>query len=103
VLVLLNICEDVDFVDCALLQFFVLLEATHFDHLYSILFIVVFVYGSIDFTVSTLSYDFVKGVVLDYSYHYTRDIIITELLFFGKFNKIKYFNFATDLWPIFRY
>lgn len=68
-LVFLYIGQDVDFVDCALFEFFVLFESANFYDFYSVFLIVVFVDSSIDLTVCSFSDDFVESVVLNDSHH----------------------------------
>lgn len=70
-LMLLNIGEDVDLIDRALLQLLILFEATHLDHLHCVLLVVVFVDGPEDLAVCALPDDLVKRVVFDYPYHIT--------------------------------
>jgi hypothetical protein len=68
-LIFLYIGEDIDFVDGALLQFFILLEPAHLDDFDSVLFVIVLVYGPIDLTVGSLPYNFVECVVLNNANH----------------------------------
>ena len=75
--VFFDIGEDVDLVDGALLQFFVLLEPAHLDHLDRVLLAVVFVYRPVDLPVGALPDYLVEGVVLDYAHH-TQQILLTE-------------------------
>lgn len=51
--------EDVDLVDCALLQLLILFKFIDGDHLYRVFFFVVVVYGSIYFTIHARSDRFV--------------------------------------------
>lgn len=81
VLIFLDICQDVDFVDGALLQFFIFLESSHFDDLHGVLFVVELVDGSVDLTVGALSDNFVESVILDYSYHGC--LIQTQIIIIG--------------------
>ena len=67
--VFLNIGKDIDFVDGALLQFLVLFEPAHLDHLDRVLLVVVFVDGAEDLTVGALPDYLVEGVVLNYADH----------------------------------
>lgn len=64
-LVLLDIGEDIDFVDGALLKLFVFLEPPHFDDFDCIFLVVVFVYGPIYLSVGSLSNYLIESVVLD--------------------------------------
>jgi hypothetical protein len=77
VFVLFDIGEDVDLVDRALLQFFVLLEPPHLDHLHRVLLAVVFVYRPVDLPVGALADYLVERVVLDYAHH-SQQILLTE-------------------------
>ena len=67
--VLLNICQDINFMDCAFLEFFVCQKFPDFDHLDSILFIVNFIDCSIDFAIGALSNNLIQSVVFDYPNH----------------------------------
>ncbi len=73
-LVLLDIGEDVDLIDRALLQLLVLLETPHLDHLHRVLLTVVLVYRTVHLTVGSLTNYLVKGVVLNYPHHPTNII-----------------------------
>ena len=68
-LVLLDIGQNVDFVDRALLELLVLLEPPHLDHLHRVLLAVVLVYGAVDLPVRPLPDYFVERVVLNYADH----------------------------------
>ena len=68
-LIFLDIGEDIDLVDRALLQFFVFLEAAHLDHLHRVLLVVVLVYRPVHLTVRTLPDYLVKRVILDNPNH----------------------------------
>lgn len=65
VLILLDIGEDVDLVDSALFQFFVLFEPAYLDDFDRIFLAVQLVYSPVDLTVSPLTYYFVECVVLN--------------------------------------
>jgi hypothetical protein len=67
--VLLDVGEDIDFVDSALLQFFVLFEPANLDDLDGVLLVIKLVDGPIDLAVGTLANDFVQSVVFDYPHH----------------------------------
>lgn len=71
VLVLLDVGEDVDFIDGALLQLFVLLEAPHLDHLHRVLLVVVLVDRPEHLPVRTLPDYLIQRVVFDYPHHIT--------------------------------
>lgn len=68
-LVLLDVGEDIDFVDGALLQFFVLFEPADLDDLDGVLLVIKLVDGPIDLAVGTLANDLVQSVVFDYPHH----------------------------------
>ncbi len=69
VLVLLDVGQDVDLVDRALLQLLVLLEPPHLDHLHCVLLVVVFIYCPVHLTVRALSDYLVQRVILNDSNH----------------------------------
>lgn len=64
-----DVGEYINFVNCALFQFFVLFEATHLDDFDRILPTVVFVNSPVDLAVSPLSDYLVERVVFDYADH----------------------------------
>ena len=74
VLVLLDVGEDVDLVDGALLQLLVLLEAPHLDHLHRVLLVVVLVYRPEHLPVRPLPDYLVQRVVFDYPHHNNNDL-----------------------------
>jgi len=69
VLILLDISQNVDLVDRAFLQFFVLFKPSHLDDLDGVFLVVIFIDGSENLTVSALSDYFVKSVVLNDTHH----------------------------------
>lgn len=69
VLVLLDVRQNVDLVDRALLQLLVLFEPTHLDHLDRVLLVVQLVDSPVHLSVGALPDYLVKGVVLDYPHH----------------------------------
>jgi len=69
VFVFFDIGENINFVDCAFLEFLVLLETPHLDDFDCVLLVVVLVYGPVDLTVCSLSDYFVEGVVLNNADH----------------------------------
>ena len=68
-LMLFDICKDINFVNSALLKFLILFKTTHLNHLYRIFLVIIFIDSTIDLTVSPLADDLIQRVVLDYSYH----------------------------------
>lgn len=68
-LVLLDVGEDIDLIDGALLQFFILLETTHFNHLDRVLLAIVLIDGPVDFPVCALPDYLVESVILYYAHH----------------------------------
>lgn len=68
-LILLDVGEDVDLIDRALLQFLVFFEATHLDHLHRVLLVIVFVGRTEHLAVGALADYLVEGVVLYYPHH----------------------------------
>jgi hypothetical protein len=69
VLVLLDICQNVDLIDRALLQLFVGLELFDLDDLDGVLLVVQLVGRSVNLPVGSFSDDLVQSVVLDDPYH----------------------------------
>lgn len=69
-LVFLDIGEDVNFIDRAFFQFFILFESPDFDDFDRILFIIVFVDGPVNLSIGSLAYNFVEGIVFDDPYHF---------------------------------
>lgn len=69
VFVFFNIGEDIDFVNRALLQLLVFLEAPYLDHFHRVFLVIVFVDSPIDLPVSPLTDNFVERIVFDDSYH----------------------------------
>lgn len=63
---LLDSLQDLDFVDCALLELGVLLELYDGDDLHCKLLVCLKVAGLVNSAVHALAYDLVQGVVLDY-------------------------------------
>ena len=68
-LIFLDVGEDVDLIDGALLQFLVFLKAAHLDHLHRVLLVIVFVGRAEDLPVRALTDYLVEGVVLYYPHH----------------------------------
>ena len=68
-LILLDIRQNVYLVDRTFLQFLVLLESTHLNHLHCVLLVVQLVYSSVDLAISTLADYFVESVVFYYTHH----------------------------------
>ena len=68
--IFLNVGEYINFVDSALLKFFVVLKFLNFNDFDSIFLAVYFVDGSVDLTISALPDNFVQCVVLDDSNHF---------------------------------
>lgn len=63
--VILDVGKNVDLINRALLQLFVLLEFVYGDHLDRVLFLVVVVYRAVDLAVDPRTDGFVENVVLD--------------------------------------
>lgn len=68
-LVFLDVGEDIDLVDCAFLQFFVLFKAADFDDLDCVFFVIVLVDCAKDLSVGTFTDYLIKSVILYYSHH----------------------------------
>jgi len=67
--VFFDIGEYINFVDSALLQLLVLLEAPHLNDLDSILLVIVLIYGPVDLAVGSLPDYFIESVVLNNADH----------------------------------
>ncbi len=67
--VFLDIGKDVNLIDSALLQLFVLFKPSHFNDLHCVLFGIVFVSGPVYLTVGALPNDLIKSVVFNNTYH----------------------------------
>ena len=68
-LIFFDVGEDIDLVDGAFLQFFILLETTNLDDLNCVLLVIVLVDGSIDLPVCALPDYLVQSVILYYAHH----------------------------------
>lgn len=68
-LVLVNVSENVNLMDCALLEFLIILELFHLDHLNSVFLGVKLINSPINFPVGALPDNFIKRVVLNDSDH----------------------------------
>ncbi len=66
---LLDVSKNINFVDRALFQLFVLLKSPYFNHFYCILPCIELVSGSVDLSVGALTDNFIECVVFDDSYH----------------------------------
>lgn len=67
--VFLDIGKDINLIDGALLQLFVLFEPSYFNDLHCVLFGIVFVGGPVNLTVGALPNDLIKSVVFNNTYH----------------------------------
>ena len=65
----LDVCKDIDFIDCAFFQFLIFFEPAYFNHFDRIFLIIIFVDGTVYFTVGTLPDNLIESVVFDYAHH----------------------------------
>lgn len=70
VLMLFDVCQDINLVYSTLLEFFVFLKSADFDNFYCVLFGVQLVSRPVHFAVSPFADDLVKRVVFDDSNHF---------------------------------
>ena len=84
VLIFFYICEDINLINCAFLQFFVLLETTNLDNLDSVLFVIIFIDCPVNFSVCAFSNNLVKSVILYYANHQT---IIIKISHYGIYKR----------------
>ncbi len=64
-----DVGEDVDFIDGAFFEFFVLSEFGNWDDFDGVFFLVFVVYGAVDFAVDSGTDLFVEGVVFNVLWH----------------------------------
>lgn len=67
-----DVSQNIDLIDSALLKFFIFFKSPDFDDFNCILFAIKFVRCSVNFSVGTLSNDFIKGVIFDDSDHFNK-------------------------------
>lgn len=74
-LILLNVSEYVDLVDCALLKLFVFFKSADLNDFDCVLLAIILVNGPVYLSVCPFTDYFVKCVVLYYAYHHNVAII----------------------------
>jgi len=69
-LMLFDICENINLIDRTFLKFFIFFKSTNFNNFDCILFRIEFICCSVDFSISSLSNYLVQGVIFDDSNHF---------------------------------